>query len=741
MSTTNSSERKGHKFGTFGGVFTPSILTIFGLIMFMRANYVVGQAGVIQALFILTISSSITFLTGLSISAISTNTPVGGGGAYFLISRVLGPGFGTAIGLALFLAQALSVPFYILGFTEALFRVVGLPPSLFLPITLGAALLLFALGWVGANYAIKFQYLILAILFSAIAAFMIGGVLTFDPGLFSKNLSSHYADGHSLWSIFAIYFPAVTGIMAGVNMSGDLRDPAKSIPLGSLSAVVLSYFVYGGQIIIFAGVAAAESLRARPFDLLMESAWLDVGLLIACGAFAATLSSGIGSYLGAPRVLQALARDNILPFLEPFGLGAKKSGEPRRALLLTLGITLVTLLLAGDGQSGGLNQVASVVTMVFLYTYGMTNLAAFVESFGANPSFRPRFKLYHWSTALLGTGGCVWAAFQISAGAATAAGVFVAALFFISRKRQMQESFGDARRGFIYQNARNALLTLDALSTHPKNWRPTILVFTGNPHARATLLQYANWISANRGIVTAVNLLIGDLKELKQQREEEFMKLREFLRKNRFNAFAEVVVLENFDRDLHIFLQAHSFGPLKSNIVLVGWPKERERLSPYFKHLRSICEMHKSLVISIGGSPLLTPNSEKRIDCWWRGMSNGSLMIILLHLVIQSPEWKGAKIRLIRLAHSKTEREQGMKELREIAEAARINADLHVPVSDKNFNEIFREESQDATLVTLGLLPPNESGGEAFFDYMEELLRDMPPALLVNSSGEADLLA
>lgn len=223
MMTANSAEKNGlgHKFGTFGGVFTPSILTIFGLIMFMRANYVVGQAGVIQALFILTISSAITFLTGLSISAISTNTPVAGGGAYFLISRVLGPGFGTAIGLALFVAQALSVPFYILGFSEALFRVVDLPPSLFLPITLSTALLLFALGWIGANYAIKFQYLILAILLSAIGAFIIGGALNFDPGTFRANLRPHYSDGHSLWSIFAIYFPAVTGIMAGVNMSGD----------------------------------------------------------------------------------------------------------------------------------------------------------------------------------------------------------------------------------------------------------------------------------------------------------------------------------------------------------------------------------------------------------------------------------------------------------------------------------------------------------------------------------------
>jgi hypothetical protein len=283
-------------------------------------------------------------------------------------------------------------------------------------------------------------------------------------------------------------------------------------------------------------------------------------------------------------------------------------------------------------------------------------------------------------------------------------------------------------------------LTLDALPIHPKNWRPTILVFTGNPHARSTLLKQAIWMSANCGIVTAANLLIGDFAELRQQRDEEHVRLQEFLKRNHFSAFAEVIVLEDFDRDLPVLLQAHSIGPLKANIVLVGWPREQERLRPYFQHLRTIYHMGKSTVIAIGGQPTLSWNAEKRIDCWWRGMANGSLMMILLHLMLQNPEWKGAKIRLIRLARWETEREQGLKDLHEIAKAARIDADIHVPVSDQSFYELFREESHNATMVTLGFLPPAVSDGEQFFDRMEALLQDMPPAILVNSSGQADLL-
>ncbi|MHC4830365.1 MAG: amino acid permease, partial [Planctomycetota bacterium] len=239
-----TSSSQGNQFGTFGGVFTPSILTILGLILFMRANQILGNVGVLAAIAILLISKSITFLTSLSISAISTNMQVKGGGAYFLISRVLGPEFGGAIGIALFFALALSVPFYLLGFTEAL---VTTFPSLtphFQKIAFAGLATFFVVAWVGASWAIKTQYVIMGILVSAILAFMIGSAQAFSLATFKANL---YAAGPgelkglsgetliplSFWAAFAIYFPAVTGIDAGVNMSGDLKDPARSIPTGT----------------------------------------------------------------------------------------------------------------------------------------------------------------------------------------------------------------------------------------------------------------------------------------------------------------------------------------------------------------------------------------------------------------------------------------------------------------------------------------------------------------------------
>ena len=231
IDSNDGGRRTATKLGTFGGVFTPSILTILGVIMFMRAGFVVGQAGIFYALLILVFSKAITTLTSFSISAVSTNTPVAGGGAYFLISRALGPEFGGAIGVALFCAQAVSVPFYILGFTEALVRSFPTMTPHFLFIALSVTSLLFLISYVGAHWAIKTQYVIMVVLAIAILAFMGGAIQQFDPGLFTENWSPAFSGkGMTFWAVFAIYFPAVTGIMAGVNMSGDLKERAVPSP-------------------------------------------------------------------------------------------------------------------------------------------------------------------------------------------------------------------------------------------------------------------------------------------------------------------------------------------------------------------------------------------------------------------------------------------------------------------------------------------------------------------------------
>jgi len=744
-------EPQRNRFGTFGGVFTPSILTILGVIMFLRAGFVVGQAGIFGALLILTIAKVITLLTTLSVSAISTNTQVRGGGAYFMISRVLGAEFGGAIGLCLFFAQALSVPFYILGFTEAVVRTFPSLESSFEWISLTSAGLLFVVAYVGAGWAIRTQLLIMAVLGAAIVV-TVGGVATdFSTETFAANWSSGYTlldaadpEGGSFgfWAIFAIYFPAVTGILAGVNMSGDLRDPARSIPRGTLLAIGVAAVVYFGIALLCGGAFAREDLIARPYEILQGNALFGLGVVVAAGVFAASLSSALGSYLGAPRILQAVARDRILAPLRPFAQGSAGGDEPRRSLELTGLMTLAVLLWAGNDAGGGpLNAVASIITMFFLYTYGMTNLAAFIEAFGKNPSFRPRFRFFHWITALLGGVGCVGAAFLIDPVAAVVALLVILGLLYYLRTRELEATFGDARRGFVYSSVRNNLLRLWDMKDDPKNWRPTILVLSGNPASRETLVSYAVWLESGRGIVLLANVLPGTVEQAARRRLMAENQLREFCRTKGIQAFPVVAVGHDVPTSLALLLQTTSIGPIRPNLAMFGWPSTSDGFESVADLFRIATTSGMSLVV-LRDRGVPKPRAARRIDVWWRGRKNGGLMVLLAHLLTRNWEWVGAEIRVLRVVGDAGGVEPATAKLRDLVDESRVVAKAEARVANgRPFQEILHEASADADCVVLGFELP-EPGAEAeWHGHFSEFLEGMPTTLLVCSLGHEDLLA
>ncbi|HEX5051767.1 MAG TPA: amino acid permease, partial [Planctomycetota bacterium] len=354
------------KFGTFGGVFTPCVLTILGAIMFLRFGYVVGQAGILYGLLIVAASNLITALTSLSLSAIATNTRVKGGGAYYLISRSLGVEFGGAIGVVFYLAQAISVAMYVIGFTEAL---VATFPALTAGFTAAATavnVFTFLCVYIGAGWTIKVQYLILCIMGAALVSFYTGAISDFDPALFEANLRPHFAEGESIFTMGALFFPAVTGIMAGANMSGDLANPSRSIPRGTLAAVLVTGAIYLSQAVLLGTARPANELVGDNLIIKQIAVW---PLLITAGVFAATLSSALGSMMGAPRILQAFARDEVFGWMRSFGVGSGASREPRRATVLTFVISQACIVL------GDLNAIAPIITMFFMITYGLLNLA------------------------------------------------------------------------------------------------------------------------------------------------------------------------------------------------------------------------------------------------------------------------------------------------------------------------------------------------------------------------------
>ncbi|MFP4163471.1 MAG: amino acid permease [Chitinispirillaceae bacterium] len=730
------------KFSTFAGVFTPSILTILGVVMFMRAGFVVGHAGIYGALVILGLSKLISIFTALSISAIATNTDVRGGGAYFLISRTLGPEFGATIGLTLFLAQTLSVPFYILGFSEALVRTVPSFQPFFVVIAFVMLIVLFLITLRGADWAIKAQYVIMGILGLSILAFLSGFILKFDSSQFWANTTPLEGGGISFWALFALYFPAATGIMTGVNMSGDLKNPTKSIPRGTLAAIGAAILVYASQILLGGGAISRQELIENPYHSLISAAPFHTGLLVVLGVFCATLSSALGSLLGAPRVLQSLGQDKILKPINSFAK-ITAAGEPRRALFLTLVICLFVLFFARNGGDGGaLNMVASVVTMFFLWTYGITNLAAFVESFSGNPSFRPRFKFFHWSPALVGAGACFAVSFIVNWQAAIIAALFFCGLFLYVRKFILTASFGDARRGFVYSRTKDNLFTLSTLPIHSKNWRPTIVAFSGDPQRQLTLVKYADWLGSGRGIVTLAVLVNGHFEKMVQKRNQLHESLHEFIFKNRIRAFPEVLVTPDFELGLNQFLQSTSIGPIKPNLALFGWSADSSRAEGFIKSIQTSVLLNMSVgLVWDAGIPDLQQQRKLRIDIWWRGMRNGSLMVILAYLLSLNPEWAGLKIRILRMVRDSSLKDKAYEDLRKLIEAARLDFEIDIVVSDEPFHQLLHRVSGESSVVFLGFAVTQDMDGVEFQKSYGCLLRGMPTTIMVHSTGEADLLS
>lgn len=721
------------RFGTFGGVFTPNTLTILGVIMFLRFGQVVGNSGVWLALAIIALSKTITTLTALSVAAIATNTKVKGGGAYYMISRSLGVEFGGSIGIVFFLAQAISVAMYVIGFTEAC---VATFPSMAphadaLASTIN--LLVFVCVFIGAGWTIKLQYGILAVLMISILSFAAGAIGSFEMGRLTENLGAGFTEGQSFFTMFALFFPAATGIMAGANMSGDLKDPAKSIPRGTLLAIAFTGLIYAGMAILMGGSAPRGNLQTSNMVVRELSA---VPVLITAGIFAATLSSAIGSMMGAPRILQALARDGIFKRLRFFGVGAGASSEPRRAVVATFVIAQLGILV------GELNLIAPIITMFFMVTYGYLNLATFYESYTRNPSYRPTFQWMHWSLALLGTLACAAVMFLIAPLWALIAVIFMAVLHRAIARRQIDVAWGDVRSGAAFERARKDLLKLEEERYHPKNWRPSILAFSGNAGARRSMVVVAHWLCAGRGVLSLAQVISGEVDNLVERRRGQERALRKFIKDEELDAFPAVVVSKELTSGMAALVQCHGLGAFRPNTVMFGWSSDPEQAEEGLDRLRTIANLGKSIILFSAKAdeeedPRVVPLGP--IDVWWRGKKNGPLMVLLAHMLVQNPEWRERSIRLLRVVDNEAAQEETERHLRGLLGDARIKATVEVVISS-NPIEAIHNTSRYASMVFLGFqLPPEDAPVAPFLAGMERLLEGLGKVILVESAGDAAL--
>jgi len=696
------SKSQAGKLGTFAGVFTPSVLTILGIILFLRLGYVVGNAGLGRALIMIALANTISVLTSISLAAISTNLKVKGGGDYYLISRTLGVEFGGAIGIVLFLAQSVSIAFYCMGFGEAMTEILPALPWLSTQMIAEAAVcLLFILAWLGADWATRFQYGVMILIGLALVSFFWGGLPLWDGAVLSQNWTNT-SSGIPFWVLFAIFFPAVTGFTQGVSMSGDLKDSGKSLPLGTFMAVGISIVVYFGVAVVFAGVLP-QNILAADYGAMGKVARFS--FLIDAGVIAATLSSAMASFLGAPRILQSLAGDHIFPFLLFFSKGAGPTNNPRRGVLLSAGIALATVAL------GNLNVIAPVVSMFFLISYGLLNYATFFEARSASPSFRPRFRWFHHRLSLVGALACLGVMLAIDFTAGIVAVTVLFAIFQYLKRTAGPARWADGRRSYDLQQVREHLLAASGETEHPRDWRPQILVFSNNPERRKPLLHFASWIHGGSGLITAVRMLEGDLMRTGSLREEATTELKKDISANLPEAFPLVITAQDAQQGLSTLIQSYGVGPLKANMALFNWSGTlREgimgiRRTAYTNNIRATFRLGCNIVLLVAPSEAwaqlenISP-PDRRIDVWWRDDPSGHLMLLLAHLMKRNPHWEETRIRLMAPdSKSGNNIETLKKDLYRMLEEIRISADPQV-VTDPDEQSVA-QNSKDAAIVFL----------------------------------------
>lgn len=720
-------EKQGYAFGTFKGVYTPSVLTIFGVIMYLRFGWVLGNVGLGGTLLIVTLATSITFMTGLSISAMATNMKVGTGGAYYIISRSLGLEAGVAIGLPLFFARAFGVAFYISGFSEAVMAVINPLPMLdpvltakiISVLTLTA---LTALAYVSADLALKAQFFIFVAIGASLISLFLGrpdaAPLMIEPGTIVPMKLG-------FWAVFAVFFPAVTGIEAGLGLSGDLKNPAKALPLGTLAAVVTGYVVYMAlPIYISSKVHSADILLVDLNILNSIARW---GFLIVIGVFAASLSSALGSLLGAPRMLQALANDRVIPRFIGRGYG-KDHADPRIATAISFAVALGAILL------GDLNLIAPILSMFFLTSYGLLNLSAGLEGLIESPSWRPKFKI-HYGISLLGAAGCFTVMLMIDAGA-TLTAIFVTSLvFYLVKRRRLNAHWADMRYGILTLLIRFAIHRLSRLKPDERTWRPNILALSGSPKSRWHLVEVAHSLTRHSSSLTVASILpVEDWSAEKVQAMEESM--REFLNKGAVDAMVKIFPSPDMLTGAKALVRAYGYGPLTPNTILLGVSEDESRYNDLTELIQLVYLTRRNLVM-LREDRGETSEEADEIHVWWGGnKDNIGLMLTLAYQIQKSPVWKASKLILKTIVASEEERDAARERLETFIDEQRIPATTDVLIKQlPSFYDIIRQSSSDAGLVFMGMRPPaEEESMESYSSYYGTLMEataGMPPVAYI----------
>ena len=729
---TNSAK----SFGTAPVYFT-AIATILGAILFLRFGYAVGTLGFWGVIGIILLGHLVTIPTALAISEIATNKRVEGGGEYFIISRSFGMNIGATIGFALFISQAISVAFYIIAFTEAfesLFNWVlrrfefTLPRQVIsVPAMIGLSILILKKG---ASVGMKTLYFVVAILILSLLLFFLGTTEYSATNEFSLT-SPGRGDMSQFFVVFAIIFPAFTGMTAGVGLSGDLKKPGKSIPLGTILATVSGMIVYFFIVYKLASSASLETLRDPTNQLVMGEIAIAGVLVIPLGLAASTFSSAIGSILVAPRTLQALAGDQSFPskrlnaFLKK---GRGETNEPYNATLVTVVIAMVFVIL------GDVNKVAGIISMFFMVTYGSLCLISFLHHFGSSPSYRPSFRS-RWYLSLVGFVASIWVMFKIDTWFALAAILLMALLYlYINNYHKTRKGLVSIFTNALFQLNRSLQVYLQQTrkSRGSKEWRPSAICITRESFRRDKAFQLLNWISHKYGFGTYIHLIEDYYSKSSSERSvRELEKLIKDYSGKGSHVYVDTMISPSYTSAVAQAIQLPGISGMENNMVIFEYDREKP------DDLKEIVD-NFALVnagnfdVCILGSTKRTINFKNGIHVWIRSTDyeNSHLMILLSFIIQGHPAWRRSEIRIFDVCKKENEAET-RKNMDELVRTGRL------PITSKNIQILTEQLGTN----TRSLIAENSGqAGLTIVGFHSELLKHEGAQLFEGYSGVGNIL-
>ncbi|TRZ93749.1 hypothetical protein D4R78_07560 [bacterium] len=658
------------RFGTFEGVFTPTVLSILGVVMYLRLGWVVGQVGLAGALTVIIISNLITLCTGLSIASITTNIRIGTGGAYSIISKSLGLEVGGAIGIPLYLCQAISVAFYITGFTEC--WVFIFPEHSFILISVITWLVLLFISYLSAKLAFRLQYVIMGIIGFSILSIFLGKSRLDQPIIFWHGVGQL-----DFWKVFAIFFPAVTGILAGVSMSGELKEPERNIPLGTLLAIVVTFFIYMALSFWFAFAAQPQDLVNNTAIIIVLARWR---FLVIAGIMGATLSSALSMFVASPRTLLALSKHRIIPFSSAFN-HLNPKGEPTPAILFTALLALLTLSL------GTLNTIAGILTMFFLITYGTLNLTVFVEKVTGIVSFRPTFKI-PVIVSLVGGAGCLYAMFLINQFFSVIAIAVTALIYIVLVRRHIRHNFPDIRKGIFIFIAEQATKIASQLPYHPKIWKPNILIPVEEPRNWLGMVEFIKTIVFPRGRVIFFNIIDKNADDEKAAERikvsEELLSLAGPLREEGIFVSAFAVDANEFLQGATTVTQALMGLPLPPNVLFVRLGINQDKDQEIEDFIVRVEALGLGIMI-FRLHPKLVFGQRQVINLWIRRGSPNIHLAVLIGLQLER-NWEG-KLRIIQVVNDDSEKQEAQSYLNKLKKLMRLSNETEIAVISGSFEE------------------------------------------------------